>query len=331
MIPKKLTLQNFLSYRQASLDFDGLHTACICGANGAGKSSLLEAITWAIWGKTRTKPSEDVIHLGEKNTRVDFDFSYGGQIYRIIRTKQRKGGSTLDFQIFNHDNFNSISAKGVTETQDRINDCLKVDYETFVNSAYLQQGQADKFMTYGAAQRKDVLVKLLKLDDYDKIVDKAKELAKQYTEEKNRLQGQWELLESKLEEKENYLVKLTNIGQDLDYHQNEYSQVEKNLKQVQLLSSQRDTLEKELVWQSNQLSEVKNKLSQLIDEKKILRQDMDELSLILTKEEEIINSYQLWQGYLNEDKVLTTKYDEYKLLISEKNNLEESLRKGFMV
>jgi len=183
-------------------------------------------------------------------------------------------------------------------------------------------------MTYGAAQRKDVLVKLLKLDDYDKIVDKAKELAKQYTEEKNRLQGQWELLESKLEEKENYLVKLTNIGQDLDYHQNEYSQVEKNLKQVQLLSSQRDTLEKELVWQSNQLSEVKNKLSQLIDEKKILRQDMDELSLILTKEEEIINSYQLWQGYLNEDKVLTTKYDEYKLLISEKNNLEESLRQG---
>jgi len=51
---------------------------------------LLEAITWAIWGKTRTKASEDVIHLGEKNTRVDFDFSYGGQIYRIIRTKQRK-------------------------------------------------------------------------------------------------------------------------------------------------------------------------------------------------------------------------------------------------
>ncbi|WP_069790075.1 AAA family ATPase [Cyanobacterium sp. IPPAS B-1200] len=328
MIPKKLTLQNFLSYRQASLDFDGLHTACICGANGAGKSSLLEAITWAIWGKTRTKASEDVIHLGEKNTRVDFDFSYGGQIYRIIRTKQRKGGSTLDFQIFNNDNFNSISAKGVTETQDRINDCLKVDYETFVNSAYLQQGQADKFMTYGAAQRKDVLVKLLKLDDYDKIADKAKELAKQYTEEKNRLQGQWELLESKLEEKENYLVKLTNIGQDLDYHQNEYSQVEKNLKQVQLLSSQRDTLEKELVWQSNQLSEVRNKLSQLIDEKKILRQDMDELSLILTKEEEIINSYHLWRGYLDEDKVLTTKYDEYKLLISEKNNLEESLRQG---
>lgn len=43
MIPLQLTLKNFLSYREAVLDFRGLHTACICGANGAGKSSLLEA------------------------------------------------------------------------------------------------------------------------------------------------------------------------------------------------------------------------------------------------------------------------------------------------
>ena len=48
MIPQKITLKNFLSYRQAELDFSGLHTACICGENGAGKSSLLEAISWEI-------------------------------------------------------------------------------------------------------------------------------------------------------------------------------------------------------------------------------------------------------------------------------------------
>lgn len=53
MIPVQLILKNFLSYRDATLDFRGLHTACICGSNGAGKSSLLEAITWAIWGESR--------------------------------------------------------------------------------------------------------------------------------------------------------------------------------------------------------------------------------------------------------------------------------------
>ena len=54
MIPQKLRLKNFLSYQQLALDFSGLHVACICGANGAGKSSLLEAIAWAVWGMSRT-------------------------------------------------------------------------------------------------------------------------------------------------------------------------------------------------------------------------------------------------------------------------------------
>jgi ATPase involved in DNA repair len=66
MIPLQLTLKNFLSYREAVLDFRGLHTACICGANGAGKSSLLEAITWAIWGESRTSIADDVIHCGQR-------------------------------------------------------------------------------------------------------------------------------------------------------------------------------------------------------------------------------------------------------------------------
>ncbi|MBE9222396.1 AAA family ATPase [Cyanobacterium stanieri LEGE 03274] len=328
MIPKKLILQNFLSYRQATLDFDGLHTACICGANGAGKSSLLEAITWAIWGKTRAKGSEDVIHLGEKNTRVDFEFSYGGQVYRVIRTKQRKGSSTLDFQIFSHDNFNSISAKGINETQERINDCLKIDYDTFVNSAYLQQGQADKFMTYAAAQRKEILVKLLKLDEYDKIADRAKEMAKGYTEEKNRLQGQWDLLENKLEEKESHLFALDNVNQDLVYHQNEHNNAEKSLKEFQVLGTQRDTVEKELIWQNNQLLEIRSNLDKLVEDKRLLLEEMESLRDRMGKEDEIINNYQYWEKCLAEDTILTEKLKEYKRLISERNNLEETLRQG---
>ncbi|XGB40264.1 MAG: AAA family ATPase [Cyanobacteria bacterium LVE1205-1] len=51
MIPLQLTIKNFLSYQTAKLDFRGLHTACICGVNGSGKSSLLEAIAWVLWGR----------------------------------------------------------------------------------------------------------------------------------------------------------------------------------------------------------------------------------------------------------------------------------------
>jgi exonuclease SbcC len=64
MIPVKLTLCNFMPYREAVLSFAGIHVACLCGDNGNGKSALLDAITWALWGKSRAKNDDDLIHHG---------------------------------------------------------------------------------------------------------------------------------------------------------------------------------------------------------------------------------------------------------------------------
>ncbi|MEI2617645.1 MAG: AAA family ATPase [Thermomicrobiales bacterium] len=62
MIPLQLTLRNFLSYRdEATIDFTNIRIACLSGDNGAGKSALLDAITWALWGETRTPSDRDVI------------------------------------------------------------------------------------------------------------------------------------------------------------------------------------------------------------------------------------------------------------------------------
>lgn len=98
MIPVQLTLKNFLSYCNATLDFSGLHTACICGSNGAGKSSLLEAITWAVWGESRAAAEDDVIQSGANDARVDFTFSNNQHKYRIIRSRQRGQSSSLNFK-----------------------------------------------------------------------------------------------------------------------------------------------------------------------------------------------------------------------------------------
>ena len=51
MIPLSLKLTNFMPYREAELDFSGIHIGCLTGDNGAGKSSILDAITWAVWGR----------------------------------------------------------------------------------------------------------------------------------------------------------------------------------------------------------------------------------------------------------------------------------------
>ncbi len=325
MIPKKLTLHNFLSYRQASLDFEGLHTACICGDNGAGKSSLLEAITWAVWGKTRTASDEDLIHIGEKNTRVDFEFVYGNQSYRIIRTKQRKGGSTVDFQVIHSNKYNSISGKGVTETNKKIMDCLKVDYKTFINSAYLKQGKADQFMLNKPTERKQVLADLLKLDEYTEISTKAKDLAKQYNGEKDRLQGKLELLEGQLEEKETINISLTNLEKDLLYHQQEYEKLENNLQEIKVLNSQRKTIDQEMVWQENQVLEMVAKNQDLQEENKSLELQVSGLKILLDEEGKIVNGYQELEQLTEKDKLFNQKFQEYQRALSQKNDLSQQL------
>ncbi len=73
MIPVRLEIKNFLPYRSIDpLRFEGIHLACLTGANGAGKSSLLDAITWALWGKARARHDEDLIHLGQQDMFVRF-------------------------------------------------------------------------------------------------------------------------------------------------------------------------------------------------------------------------------------------------------------------
>ncbi|MBF2057286.1 MAG: SMC family ATPase [Cyanobacterium sp. T60_A2020_053] len=325
MIPKKLTLNNFISYRQASLDFSGLHTACICGANGAGKSSLLEAITWAIWGETRVDKDDDLIYLGETNTRVDFEFLYNEQHYRIIRTKKLKGNKTLDFQICHNGEFNSLSGKNLTDTQNNIDECLKVDYKTFINSAYLKQGQADEFMSKTAAERKEILFKLLKLDDYEKIVEKAKAEAKQYKTEFDQLEGKLIYLQSQLETREDLNIQLDNLNKDLIYYQNEQNNIEQKVRDLSSLNSQREGLTQQLKSYQNLLLEINQSISQVSQDSVNIAQEIKRLEDILFQEEDIISNYQRLNDLTQEDNELRDKFKQYSRALDQRREAENQL------
>src|SRR5215210_8858906 len=105
MIPLRLRLRNFMCYRDdpAPLDFAGIHLACLAGDNGAGKSALLGAMTWALWGKARERvPDDELITQGATEMEVDFEFALGEHRYRVIRKRSRKGrGQTmLNFEVY---------------------------------------------------------------------------------------------------------------------------------------------------------------------------------------------------------------------------------------
>lgn len=326
MIPKKLTLQNFLSYRQINLDFSGLHTACVCGANGAGKSSLLEAMTWAIWGKTRTNSDEDVIHLGEKSTRVDFEFIYNQESYRIIRTRQKKGSATLDFQVINGSQYNSISEKNSKDTQAKIIECLKIDYETFINSAYLKQGRADEFMLRSPLERKKILADLLKLDQYEQLAEQAKDSAKEYKIKIENIKRNLEDVQNKLDEQSALNLELENTIKDLEHFQSLQQETQANLQKVKTLNSEREHLVKQQQWHENQLQNIANKTNQLQKEKAQLEIELQQFNLILAQQIDIEEKYHQWQKLTEEDNQLREKFQAYQQILKEKQKLEQQLR-----
>jgi DNA repair protein SbcC/Rad50 len=183
MIPVRLEMRNFLPYRvHDPLKFEGIHLACLTGSNGAGKSSILDAMTWALWGSARTKRDEDLIHQGQDDMHVQLDFEQEGILYRIIRRRSRSKRSstgTLDLFVRNSDgHFHTINEPTMRATQDKINKLLRLDYDTFVHSAFLQQGKADAFTTQQPARRKQILADILGLEQWAKYEERVKETLK---------------------------------------------------------------------------------------------------------------------------------------------------------
>ena len=182
MIPQLLSLTYFICYRRATLDFAGIHVACLAGENGAGKSALLDAITWAVWGKSRARRDDELIHgtppypPGGDEMAVEFTFDLGDQAYRVLRRRRagKRGSSLLDFQIQDDRRWRSIAESGVRATQEKIQRVLRLDYDTFINSAFLRQGRADEFTVKTAAERKRVLGDILGLDRWAEYEERAR-------------------------------------------------------------------------------------------------------------------------------------------------------------
>ncbi len=174
MIPLRLSVRNFLCYRDdvPPLDLRGIHVACLCGANGHGKSALLDAMTWCLWGQARTgtQNHNDLIAHGESECRVELDFLARGQEHRAIRRRRRSGQGRTEVDLFILDDggqARSMSGNSVRETNWKIQSLVGMDYTTFVNTAFLLQGRSDEFTRKTPAERKAVLASVLDLGLYE--------------------------------------------------------------------------------------------------------------------------------------------------------------------
>ncbi len=325
MIPLQLTLKNFLSYRDAVLDFRGLHTACICGANGAGKSSLLEAITWVIWGQSRAASDDDVIYTGAEHVRVDFQFINNKQTYRVIRSRQRGRNSSLEFQIESSQGFRSLTGKGLRATQEQVIISLKLDYDTFINSAYLRQGRADEFMLRRPNERKQILADLLKLDQYEELANQAKDLSKQLKGQTEQLELSLQPLQQQLQTRTAIVVQKTSLETDFqEIHLAQEQDVAK-LQQLQAGEHQRQNFYQQLTWQENQYQNLTQDCQRLKTEKSELNSQILALEKLLNQDVEITTHYQELLKLQAQEASLSAKFQAYQEAQQQKQQLEQQL------
>jgi exonuclease SbcC len=247
MIPIRLALRNFMCYRNQMepLSFEGFHIACLCGDNGSGKSALLDAITWALWGKSRAKSHDELVHQGESEMEVEFEFAMGEQRYRVIRKRarpqpRRQGLSVLELQAARGDGFISLTGDSLEETQHHISEILRMDYQTFVNSSLLLQGRADSFTVNDPRERKEVLSRILGLSLYDELEEKAKEIAKKQESRCQEHASSIKVIDMELLHRPKYEAELAQLAPELERLE---GQVATQETAVSSLRRERDSLE----------------------------------------------------------------------------------------
>ena len=321
MVPVRLELKNFLSYGTEAppLEFDHFDVACLSGGNGEGKSALLDAMTWAVWGEARKssgrrKPDEELIRIGTRHMQVAFTFDLEDTRYRVVRSFSRSEtgkttSSDLEFQL--HDaagtDYRPLTGATQRETQARIEDTLGLDYDTFINSAFLLQGRSDEFTQKRPSQRKEILTRILNLGRYEALEDEARDHWREAKERQQRAEAEVERLEKALEDVPEWKEERKAVQADIEAQTEALSDLRDREK---ALTQKRATLEA-TAREAESIRESMASLNDRIDE------HHDEIEALTARIEEA-------EALLEDRTAIEEAYDEHQSLVTERDALEDT-------
>jgi exonuclease SbcC len=364
MIPIRLSLRNFMCYRDKEvLDLNGVHLACLSGENGAGKSAILEAMTWALWGRARDRfLNDELMSHGSTEMEVDFIFALNDQHYRVMRKRALKGKSRdpiLELQISDFgfrisdledetettddisesngnpkseirnpksEKWRSLSGATIRETQAAINGLLKIDYDTFVNSAFILQGRADSFTVKSATDRKKVLADILGLDQYDRLEDRAKQEAR---DRKSRMSE----FAIRIADIDRELIRRPEYTQDLQVVEEQLIASQKSLNTLRTEVADFLTRKQSLEHSRSRLIELQERarrreaemvtLKSRIEQAELRR---DQMEVLLARREEIEAGFADWQASQDEERRFNELIGALRILESEHSQLEQIIK-----
>lgn len=183
MRPLRLEVKGFTAYRETQvLDFEDLDLFAVTGPTGSGKSSLLDAMTYALYGRVPRigNRASLLIAQGQPRLAVMLDFAVNGQRYRVTRSTGQKAASAtvrLERQIDGTWQSFGDGADRVRDATRLIEELIGLDYPAFTRSVLLPQGEFQEFLVGDAKERRDILTELLGLELFVRMAKRAGEEA----------------------------------------------------------------------------------------------------------------------------------------------------------
>ena len=332
MIPLLLTVENFMCYGEdvPSLNLEPVHIACISGDNGYGKTALLDAITWAIWGKARAKTQDELVNVARNTMFVELDFFAGESRYRVTRTYTKgrgasSGKSELNLSIIIGNTVTSLMANTIKETEEKIVNLLNMDYEIFINTSYLKQGDSNRFTSSRPTDRKKILADLLDLSYYERLESASKQHSRQLQNDVEVQQSVIEHKSSAVQEKELILEKLETYKKE---SQNLLSEEQSLSKELEDLNQKRQTLLVEISNKKTMVDQIdtsEKDIGMMLVQEMRWKKELGELKILLSRSEEIQSTYKEYQDLRSEYGRSSTSISDFHKINAEKIVIEKTI------
>ena len=341
MIPVKLKIKGFLTFKnETQIDFekvyeDGLFL--ISGPTGSGKTTIFDAICYALYGLGSSSKRKSVRELKSEFLRpdeemsVEFTFISNETKYMIIR--KRKDDNRPESAILqNLDNPEEAAVSGSTKVTNKSSELIGLDFEQFNKVVMLPQGEFSNFLISPTKSKEEILSKIFNTGKYQKITNEIIIRKKQIDEQlksfktvidNQKLQYEFlngveeyteiiEVLDLKVKETLDIIVELQRIRTKAEDEFNrvilELKETEKNNYNVLTYNSQKDKF--------NQLKLEEYKIRELEDKNRILRIVKENVRL----EENYRNEQMELNSLHGEVKVLTDEIEQNKIKLEELRN-----------
>ncbi len=204
---EKVRWKNFLSTGNvfSEIDIQRSRTNLIVGHNGSGKSTILDALTFSLFGKPFRKISKSMLvnSVNEKDTMVEIEFSIGKNSYQVIR-----GIKPNKFMVYCNGQPWDEDAKAVDQQKNLEQNVLKMNFKSFTQIVVLGSSTFVPFMRLPGQQRREIIEDILDIQVFSVMNNRLKDKIRENNEEIKDLDYQLHLLEEKIELQKQYMLEL---------------------------------------------------------------------------------------------------------------------------